>query len=251
MTTPPDAERLANWLADARRLVVFTGAGVSTESGIPDFRGPGGLRETFSPVMYDDFLRDPDARKEYWRQRKALYPKQLSAKPNPAHHAIFELECRGVLHALITQNIDGLHQLAGHAPSKILELHGTNTITRCLECRRTEPASVTWKRLGEGEEELRCQACGGIQKPDTISFGQPLDPDVLDRATEAAGSGDAMLVIGSTLTVEPAASLPRIAVAAGARLALVNLQPTPLDDLADPVIRAPAGMILPAALAAR
>ncbi len=239
---------MAELLAGSKRLVVFTGAGISTESGIPDFRGPGGIREKFTPVLYDDFIADAEARKEYWRQRKALYPKQLAAKPNPGHRAIHDLERRGTLHALITQNIDGLHQQAGHATSTILELHGTNTLTRCLSCGRTEPAAQTWKRLGDGEEELRCQACGGIQKPDTISFGQSLDPNVLDRAVESARTCDAMLVVGSTLTVEPAASLPRLAVASGAKLAIINLQPTPLDDLADPVIRAPAGSVLPEAV---
>lgn len=221
---------------------------MSTESGIPDFRGPGGIWEKYSPVLFDDFLQDAESRKEYWRQRKALYPKQLAAKPNPGHLAIAELERSGTLMMLITQNIDGLHQLAGNSPAKILELHGTNTVTRCLDCRRTEPAARTWQRLGDGEEELRCQACGGIQKPDTISFGQALEPEVLDRATAAARACDAMLVVGSTLTVEPAASLPRLAVAAGARLAIVNLSPTPCDDLADLVIRERAGALLSSAV---
>ncbi len=228
--------------------MVFTGAGVSTESGIPDFRSKGGIWERFQPVLYDDFLRSESSRKEYWRQRRELYAAQLAARPNPGHQAIARLETRGRLHGLITQNIDGLHQQAGNNPERICELHGTNTRTRCLSCGALEPARRSYERLLAGEEALTCPACGGIQKPDTISFGQPLNPDVLNRSVRWAQECDVMLAVGSTLLVEPAASLPRIAKASGAALAIVNLSETPLDSLAQVVIHASAATTLSSAV---
>ena len=228
---------------------MFTGAGISTESGIPDFRGKGGVWERFQPVLYEDFLRSATARKKYWRQRKELYAAQLKARPNPGHFAIAKLHTLNRLHGLITQNIDGLHQMAGNDPERICELHGTNTRTRCLSCGVLEPAQDSYDRLLAGEEMLTCPACGGIQKPDTISFGQPLDQAVLNRAIRWARECDCLLAVGSTLLVEPAASLPRLAHAEGAALAMVNLSETPLDSLAQIVIRAPAAATLAGAVA--
>lgn len=250
MPGPADAEAaaLAAWLRPVRRLVAFTGAGISTESGIPDFRGPGGLWERHQPVLFDDFLASPEARREYWAQRRLLYPVQLAARPNAAHVALHRLETAGRLRGVVTQNIDGLHQLAGHPAERVLELHGTNTRTRCLGCGALEPAGRTWERLAAGEDELRCPACGGIQKPDTISFGQALDPEVLHQASEWMQRCDGVLVIGSSLVVEPAASLPRLALQAGARLAILNAQPTPLDALADLVLRERASPVLDGAV---
>ncbi len=243
--TPRD---LGDLIRGAGRIAVFTGAGISTESGISDYRSKGGLWDRFRPVYYQEFLQDEEARAEYWRRKRELYGQLAGARPNAAHRAIARLERRGLLLGVITQNIDGLHQEAGNAPEKVLEIHGTNRVTLCLTCEHREDWKRTRDRLEAGERAPRCPACGGIQKPATISFGEMLDPGVLRRAEAWAEACDLMLVVGSTLVVEPAASLPRIAKAKGARLAIVNLGDTPLDDLADVRIAGRAGETLEAAI---
>jgi NAD-dependent deacetylase len=234
---------LAELLRAARRVTAFTGAGISTESGISDYRSKGGLWDRFRPVYIDEFLADDDARRRYWTYKRELYGQMETARPNAAHAALARLERDGRLTGVITQNIDGLHQEGGVSPERVLELHGTNRSTLCLACGRTEPWRATRDRLSRGEDVPRC-ACGGLLKPATVSFGESLDPSALQRAATWARTCDLMLVVGSTLVVEPAASFPRLAREAGAKLAIVNLSETPQDADADVVVRAPAGEVL-------
>lgn len=238
------AEKLALFLNEASRVVVFTGAGISTESGIPDYRSKGGLWDRFQPITLQEFLASEAKRKEYWSRKKELYEGMCRAEPNEGHRAIAELDRTGRLVGVITQNIDGLHQLAGLAPAKVLELHGTQRTTRCLDCREQISWEETHRRLCQGESVPRCHRCGGLLKPDTISFGQNLDPSVLGKAYTWAESCDLFCAVGSTLVVEPAASIPRFARERGAKLIILNLTETPLDDWADLLIRDQAGPVL-------
>jgi NAD-dependent deacetylase len=183
--------------------------------------------------MYQEFLSDPEKRREYWRQKKELYQSLETARPDDGHLAITRLEHRNQLAGVITQNIDGLHQIAGIPAGKVLELHGTNCETVCLNCRDCRPWPEVVAMLNSGIESPSCKACGGILKPNTISFGQNLNPMVLNRAFSWARDCDLMLVVGSTLVVEPAASIPRVAKESGAGLVIINLSETPLDDEAD------------------
>ncbi len=233
---------LSAFLESSSRIVVFTGAGISTESGISDYRSKGGLWDRFQPVTIQEFLADPEKRREYWRRKRELYGQMREAKPNAGHLAIARLEKRGKLLGVITQNIDGLHQQAGN--TRVLELHGTNREVICLSCRETQPFEPVFERLISGEEVPVCGRCGGLLKPNTISFGQALDPRVLDEAEEWASRCDLMIAVGSTLVVEPAASIPRMAKSHGARLVIVNRDPTPLDPLADLVLHGEAGALL-------
>jgi len=230
-------------------IVVFTGAGISTESGISDYRSKGGIWDRFQPVTIQEFLADENKRRLYWQRKRELLHQMGAAKPNDAHLAIAQLEKRGKLHGLITQNIDGLHQAAGVREEKVVEIHGTNRETVCLSCNAKIGWEETLKRLEAGEEALLCKKCAGLLKPNTISFGQSLDPRTMEQADRWTESCDAMLVIGSTLIVEPAASFPRLAKARGAALAIVNLTATPQDEDADLVIHAKAGEVLPKAIA--
>jgi NAD-dependent deacetylase len=242
--------RLKTLLGKSSRLVVLTGAGISTESGIPDYRSPGGLWEKYSPVYFQEFLRDENARELYWLQKKELYEQFHAVKPNPGHIALAHLEKTGKLLGLITQNIDGLHQEAGNSAAKVLEIHGNSRITICLSCRSEDPWEKTHERLLKGEKAPRCLSCGGLQKPATVSFGEPLNTDTLNWAREWSESCDLMLVVGTSLVVEPAAGLPRIALLSGAALAILNLGETPLDAEADVVVRGPAGTVLPGLISA-
>jgi NAD-dependent deacetylase len=246
MKEPPeqDLESLAGLLRESSSIVVFTGAGISTESGIPDYRSKGGLWSRFQPVTLQEFFSSEERRREYWEQKIELYRCFETARPNGAHEAIFHLDGTGKLLGVITQNIDELHQMAGLAQDKILELHGTNRKTLCWDCGDTTPWEDTFQRLRSGERLLDCRRCGGVLKPATISFGQNLDPGVLHEAFLWAGQCDLLLAVGSTLVVEPAASLPRRAKINGAKLAIVNLSETPLDDSADLVVHAAAGSCL-------
>ena len=250
MTDPPgpgnsgDVQRLAERLGASARIVVFTGAGISTESGIPDYRSPGGIWQTVKPIYYQEFVRDPSAREAYWRRKLELFDAFERAQPNEGHRAIARLERSGTLLGVVTQNIDGLHQAAGSSPARVLELHGTTRETVCLSCRGRETWETTRERIRAGEAVPRCPACGGILKPATVLFGENLDPVVLRKAEAWAEACDLMLVVGSTLLVEPAASLPRLAASAGAALAIVNLGDTPLDDRADIRVRGRAGEVL-------
>jgi len=250
---PPDPiERVASWVAHARSVVVLTGAGISTDSGIPDFRGPQGVW-TANPAAekqstLQNYLADAQVRQAAWRSRIAS-PLWV-AQPNRGHRALLELEKRGKLHALITQNVDELHQQAGHAPDRIIEVHGTMRRAMCWGCGERTPMQDVLERVRGGECDPRCLACGGILKSDTISFGQALVPAVIERAMTAAAEADLLLAVGSTLQVYPVAGVVPTAKDAGALVVIVNNQPTPMDPLADALLRGPIAELLPAICAA-
>jgi NAD-dependent deacetylase len=233
-------------LAGAGRIVVFTGAGVSTDSGIPDFRSPGGLWTRYDPrrLSFRQYVRDPATRRLAWRLRREL--QQLAARPNPAHLACVRLAEAGRLAGVITQNVDGLHTDAGLAPELVCEVHGTGRQVVCLDCGERGPMAAAVARVEAGEEDPACLACGGIIKSATVSFGQSIPPEVWARAEALARACDAFLAVGSSLVVRPAAGLPVLARAAGAALLIVNREPTPLDGLADAVVHGEAGTVLPA-----
>ena len=240
------------WVARARRIVVLTGAGISTESGIPDFRGPQGVWTTHPAAekqsTLQTYLADPQVRQAAWRSRLAS-PVWL-AQPNRGHRALLALAQRGQLLALITQNIDELHQLAGHDPGRVIEVHGTMRRAICWGCGQRTPMPQVLARVQAGEADPPCLACGGILKSDTISFGQALVPEVIDRALTAAGQADLLLAIGSSLQVFPAAQVVPVAHQAGARVVIVNHQPTAMDALADALLRDSISEVLPAICAA-
>lgn len=240
---------LAGLIAASTSIVAFTGAGMSTESGIPDFRSPGGIWDQYAPIQYGDFLASTEARKETWRRGLHTYPVVAAARPNPAHLALVEIERRGQLLAVVTQNIDGLHLVAGHDPDRVIQLHGNAHGVKCLTCDMEATRDVVHARVIAGEEEPPCVACGGILKPTTVSFGEPMPRRPLVRAEAAMRASDLVLVVGSTLIVYPAAGLPQVGMHAGARLAIVNMTETPLDHLAAVVVRGRAGEILPRAVA--
>jgi NAD-dependent deacetylase len=241
-------DEVARWMRAARSVVALTGAGVSTESGIPDFRGPNGIwtrdpaAERLSNIGY--YVADPEVRRESWR-RRVDHPAH-GARPNAAHRALAAMERAGRLDVLVTQNIDGLHLAAGSSPDRVVEIHGTIRETACLGCGDRRPMAETLARVRDGEPDPACLACGGILKSATISFGQNLDPRLLARSEEAAAACDLFLAAGTSLTVYPVARLPLIALEYGARLVIVNAEPTPLDERADAVLRGQAGEILPA-----
>jgi NAD-dependent protein deacetylase/lipoamidase len=240
------------WVDESSRVVVLTGAGISTESGIPDFRGPQGVwtkdpkAEKLSNIHY--YMADPDVRKLAWQGRLA-HP-AWTAVPNPGHRALVELERRGKLHALVTQNIDGLHQRAGNSPDRVIEVHGTVHEVVCMQCGWQGPMKHALDRVQAGEEDPACLACGGILKSATISFGQPLLPEVIDRAMQAAIEADLFMAIGTSLQVYPVAGMVPLASNAGARIVIVNAQPTPFNEIADVVVSAPIGEALPMICAA-
>ena len=244
-----DVGRLASLLAGARRVVAFTGAGISTESGIPDFRSPGGVWDRNQPIEFRDFMRSAEARRETWRRGLETYPVVAAAEPNAAHLALVDLERRGVLTAVVTQNIDGLHLRAGHAPDQVIELHGNAHGVQCLSCDAWYPRQEIHERVLAGDLEPACPGCGGILKPTTVSFGQPMPREPLQRAETEVRQCDLVLVIGSSLVVNPAAGIPRLGLMTGANVVIVNATPTPLDDLATLVVRGRAGEVLPAAVA--
>lgn len=235
-------EQASALLRRAKNVAALTGAGISTESGIPDFRGPNGVWSRYRMVTLQEFLASHEDRVEYWKRKKESYPVMASARPNPAHFALTEIE-KIKDFTLITQNIDGLHQKAGS--KNILELHGNEMWVACLSCgARTEREAVQ-KRLASGEEVPLCGKCGGFLKPATISFGQALPRDVLEGAEHSAASCDLFLAIGSSLSVQPANMLPALAKKSGATLIIVNLGATELDELADLKIDAKISEILP------
>jgi NAD-dependent deacetylase len=242
-----DLRTVAGWLAEARRIVVLTGAGISTESGIPDFRGPQGVW-TVNPgaekmATLSHYVSDPEVRRRAWRSR--LESPAWSAKPNAGHHALVALERSGRLDTLITQNVDGLHQAAGSSPERVVEIHGTLHEVNCLDCGERAPMERALARVRAGEDDPACRSCGGILKSATISFGQGLIARDLQRAETAARGCDLLLAVGSTLSVFPIAGVVPVAKRAGARIVIVNAQPTEMDELADRVIRGPIGAILP------
>ena len=235
--------RATEILAECERLVVLSGAGISTESGIPDFRSPGGIWDKYDPAefTYQNFVANPAHRRRYWQMGREIFPVIAQAEPNAAHRAVAALEQRGKVRAVVTQNIDGLHQKAGSSPERVIEIHGTALEVVCLSCEDRQPRDIVQERVAAGEEDPRCRLCGGLLKPATISFGQAMPERETAAAFEHAERCDAMLVIGSSLVVYPAAYLPKRAVERGARLVILNLQPTPYDDVAEAVLRGRAG----------
>ena len=236
-----------SWIDDAERVVVLTGAGISTDSGIPDFRGPQGvwtrnpLAEKMSNIHY--YLADPEVRRASWQNR--LSSPAWSAKPNAGHLALVSLEKRNKLHALVTQNIDELHQIAGNSAARVIEVHGTMRKFMCWGCGMRGPMQLVLERVRAGEPDPHCRDCGGILKSDTISFGQQLVPEVIDRAMAAAADADLFLAVGSSLQVYPVAGAVDIARSAGAKVVIVNAQPTPFDDVADAVLNDSISEVLP------
>ncbi len=245
MTASQDTyRRVADWLAGADLAVAFTGAGISTESGIPDFRSPGGVWSQNTPVLFDDFMASAEARYEYWRQKCEAHRDFADAAPNEGHRALADWEAAGRLQAVVTQNIDGLHQIAGQR--RVLELHGTARHIACMDCRARFDVEPMIEQFLTNDQVPACPACGGRLKHATVSFGQSLPEDVLGEAVELAERCEVFLTLGSSLVVEPAASLPRIAQSHGARLVIINREATPCDALADLVIHAPIGQTLSA-----
>ncbi|MFA1547253.1 NAD-dependent deacetylase [Actinomadura chokoriensis] len=238
---------LAEFLPEVESITVLTGAGISTDSGIPDFRGPQGVwtRDPSAEAMstIGAYLADPEVRRRAWRSRRD--DPVWDAEPNAAHAALVELERAGRLRALITQNVDGLHQRAGSSEAKVIEIHGTVRHAVCLSCELRTPMPEILARVDGGEDDPPCAGCGGVQKSATISFGQALDADVLDAAIAAARACELFLAVGTSLTVQPAAGLCLEAIDAGARLVIINAEETPYDGLADAVLRRPIGETLP------
>ncbi len=241
---------LADYLRVARRTFIFTGAGISTESGIPDFRGPNGVWKKRQPVYYDDFMTSEAARCEHWDYKLEAHAAFRAAKPNAVHHAIAELERAGKICAVVTQNIDGLHRLAGTSPERLIEIHGTNSLVECQTCRERTYPEPHFAFFREHRRSPRCR-CGGFLKPATISFGQSLDPRELQRSTQAAHEADIVIALGSTLSVYPAASFPLLAAARGRPYIVVNRGETGHDG--EPCLslrlEGEVGAIFPAAVA--
>jgi NAD-dependent deacetylase len=245
--TDPKLDQVAAWIRSAGQVVALTGAGISTDSGIPDFRGPQGVwtkdpkAERLSSLQ--NYMADPEVRRTAWHLR--LEHPAWSAQPSSGHRALAALEAKGRLHTLITQNIDGLHQRAGTSAELIIEIHGTMKEVVCMDCGDRGPMQDALNRVRAGEEDPACKTCGGILKSATISFGQSLVAEDLHRSQSAAASCDLFLAVGTSLAVLPAALLPQMAISSGARLVIVNAQPTPYDAVADAVINDQIGEVLP------
>jgi NAD-dependent deacetylase len=242
-----ELREVASWIREARRVAVLTGAGISTESGIPDFRGPQGVW-TKNPgaekmATLSHYVSDKAVRERAWRSR--LDSPTWTAQPNEGHRALVRLERAGNLHLLITQNVDGLHLAAGTSPAKLVEIHGSMREVVCLDCGERAPMERALARVRAGEADPPCRSCGGMLKSATISFGQNLVARDLQRAERAAEECDLMLAVGSTLSVFPIAAVVPIAKRSGARVVIVNAEPTEMDELADALIRGPIGEILP------
>lgn len=235
---------IARKIKDGGKNIFFTGAGISTESGIPDYRSQGGIWDRFRPVYFDEFMSSGDAREEYWRRWKELYLGIQRARPNEGHTSIAGLDQMGLVRAVITQNVDGLHQLSGIADEKIIELHGNTRRIRCLKCRKVTSTESIQKRLASGDPAPECE-CGGYLKPDTISFGQAMPVSEVEKAVSLSQSCDFFMVVGSTLLVQPAAQMPVYAKQNGAFLAIINLSETPCDAVCDVLVREKAGRVLP------
>ena len=239
---------LKRMLAEAKRAVVFTGAGISTESGIPDFRSPGGIWTQMAPIYFDEFLASEEARRETWRRRFAMEDTFKAAEPNRGHRAVDALVRRGKVAAVITQNIDGLHQASGVPPDKVIELHGNTTYATCLDCgQRYEIADLRaiFEKTGAVPP---CSECLGHVKTATVSFGQSMPVLAMQRAEEATRAADLFIVLGSSLVVYPAAGFPQLAKHNGAKLVIVNREPTPLDQMADLVLHEAIGDTMGAAV---
>jgi NAD-dependent deacetylase len=235
--------QVAQWIVNAKRTVVFTGAGLSTESGIPDFRSPGGVWDKYNPedFYFQNFLASEASREKYWQMATEMWEPIKKAQPNPAHLAIAEFERLGKLDCVITQNIDGLHFKAGNSEEKVLQLHGTAIFVSCLSCKKRYDRDEIQERIRKGQRAPRCDDCGGLLKPATISFGQSMPEKETQEAYHRSSLCDLFIVIGSSLVVQPAASMPLVAKRNGAKLVIINRDPTPFDDMADLVIHGQAG----------
>jgi len=238
-----EIEKVAEWIVCSKRIVVFTGAGLSTESGIPDFRSPGGVWDRYNPEDFDfqRFLASERSREKYWQMATEMYEPMKKAKPNLGHLAIAELERLGKLDCVITQNVDGLHLKAGNSPEKVIELHGTALSVMCLHCRKRYDRDEIQERLRSGLGAPTCDDCGGPLKPATVSFGQAMPEKETAEAFLRASLAELLIVIGSSLVVQPAASVPVAAKQNRAKLVIINRDPTPCDRMADAIIRGPAG----------
>jgi NAD-dependent deacetylase len=240
------SEALAKLIGESRRAVIFTGAGMSTESGIPDFRSPGGVWSRMKPIYFQDFIADAVTRREAWSRAFSGVAGWVGAEPNAGHHAVARLVARGKVSSVITQNVDNLHQASGIPATQVLELHGNASYATCLECGlRHELEVLKQSFLGTGEIPT-CRNCGGLVKVATVSFGQPMPPAVMRLAEIETLSCDLFIVLGSSLVVFPAASFPVMASRNGARLVIVNRDPTDMDDIADLVLNADIGPVMTA-----
>ena len=239
---------LSALLQQAQRIVVFTGAGISTESGIPDFRGPKGIWKTMTPIDFDDFVRSETVRRESWRRKFSGPDLMATAAPNTGHIGVAKLAQLGKLLGVITQNVDGLHQRAGVDDDQVIEVHGNANYATCLDCHQRYELAPIKQAFMQDDQLPYCQLCGGIIKTATISFGQPMPELAMQRAHQAVINCDLLLAMGSSMSVYPAASLPRVASQQGARLIIINNEATDLDDLCDLVIHRPIGESLSAAL---
>ena len=237
----------ADMIAQSKKIVIFTGAGISTESGIPDFRSPGGIWDRFdaNAFTYPKFISSQANREMYWDFSKTIWPAIAQAEPNAGHYAVVELHRMGKLDCVITQNIDFLHQKSGVPEDKVIELHGTLKGVTCLECDRKYPREQIQKRLiGSAEKVPKCDSCGGILKPTTVMFGQPMPEWETNEAETRSARCDLFLVAGSSLVIYPAAQMPVVAKHGGAKLIIINLTPTPHDHYADVVINEKIGPVL-------
>jgi NAD-dependent deacetylase len=236
-------EQVAQWIKASKRIVVFSGAGLSTESGIPDFRSPGGVWDRYNPedFYFQNFLSSEVSREKYWQMSTEMYEPIKKAQPNLAHLAIAELEKLGKLDCVITQNIDGLHFKAGNSEEKVIQLHGTAMYVSCLSCNKRYDRDEIQERLKKGLKVPYCNDCGGPLKPATISFGQSMPERETEEAYHRSSLSDLFIVIGSSLVVQPAASMPLVAKRNGAKLVIINRDPTPYDGMADIVIHGQAG----------
>lgn len=237
-------DSLADMIAQASTVVPFTGAGISTECGIPDFRSPGGVWTKNRPIPYDEFIASQDARDEAWRRRFAMHRYFTAARPGKGHRALASLHKAGKISAVITQNIDNLHQDSGFAPDDVIELHGNTTYATCIGCGERHEIDWAQARFNETGAAPSCVVCGDPVKTATVSFGQAMPEDEMRRAADLARDCDVFLSIGSSLVVWPAAGIPLLAKNSGAKLVIINLQPTELDDIADLVIRHDIGETL-------
>ena len=238
--------QVAHWIVTSRGVIVFSGAGLSTESGIPDFRSPGGVWDRYQPedFTFQNFIASETSRERYWQMATEFYEPIKKAQPNQAHFAIAELEKLGKLDCVITQNIDGLHFKAGNSEEKVIQLHGTAIFVSCLSCKKRYGRDQIQERIIRGQKAPRCDDCGGLLKPATISFGQSMPERETQEAYDRSSTCDLFIVVGSSLVVQPAASMPLVAKRNGARLAIINRDPTLYDDLADVVIHGQACSVM-------
>lgn len=237
-------DQLQRLIAESRQMVAFTGAGISTESGIPDFRSPGGIWDQNQPILFQDFVASEEARMESWRRKMAVDPTIDGARPNRGHRALAALHDSDRLRVVITQNVDGLHQESGIPGDRVIELHGNSTYATCLDCHQRFELVAIYKQIRQAESSPRCDRCNGLVKSATISFGQPMPTEAMARAETEARRCDLFLVLGSSLVVYPAAGLPIEAKRSGATLAILNREPTDLDPIADLVVHGEIGPTL-------